>query len=357
MLEVAVHRAKVRKVFGTKIVEFGSRSQSISTTCRKSQGEHDFAKHVVRLEADEGGAYLVEWENRINDRANEPAVEPGHDLGRKSLGGGDFLVERASAEGRAHDGQPLTEHQVQVERGLAATEQADQHQTALGRDRSQVALECDATEQVDHHVNAQATRRSLDGFGEILPGGVDSVIQTQSLGSLELARRSGGAPDFAAHRMGELDCGRADTAADRVDQDTLAGRNAGLREECVVRGDEGFGDTAAAGEIEIVRDAGDQALVGDHVLSLATAADDSENAVAGLDRSDDIGTEGVDFAGVFEAWNVGGRAGRGGIHTLALQQVSPVQSAGANANADLVAPRLGCGDLANFAGLPGRLWR
>jgi hypothetical protein len=87
------------------------------------------------------------------------------------------------------------------------------------------------------------------------------------------------------------------------------------------------------------------------IFSLAAATDDAENAIAGLYRADDVGSQGVDFTGVFETRNFRGRAGRSRIDPLALQQVSPIQSAGPHTNADLVASRLGRWQLADFKDL------
>ena len=92
-----------------------------------------------------------------------------------------------------------------------------------------------------------------------------------------------------------------------------------------MRGDEGFGNRGGFDEAEVARDGGDQALVGDHVLSLSAAADDAENTVAGLERAHDVRPQGIDFAGILEPRDVGGGT-REGLDTPPCTATSPPDS-------------------------------
>ena len=157
--------------------------------------------------------------------------------------------------------------------------------------------------------------------------------------------------------MGELDGRRAHAASNRVNEHSLARQDAALRNECIVRGNERFRNGGGVHEVDVIWNPRDQALVGNHILCLATAADDSENSVAGFERADGIRAQGVDFASVFEPRDVGGRAGRGWIDSFALQQVSPVQPAGPDADTDLASRAARASACPGFPGLQDHLCR
>ena len=92
----------------------------------------------------------------------------------------------------------------------------------------------------------------------------------------------------------------------------LTGRDRGLGDHRVVRGDEHLGHAAGGDEVERVGDAG--ALTGRHgeQLGLAATTGDAEHPTADCGLGD-AGAERDDLARELEAGDVGGRAGRRGV--------------------------------------------
>ena len=93
--------------------------------------------------------------------------------------------------------------------------------------------------------------------------------------------------------------------------------------------------TAAAGLVERVRHRGHAALVHDDAVGEAAAADQAEDAVAGL-PAEHLCTAGLDRAGDLEAGNVLRASRRGGIEPGPLRQVGRVEAGVPNVDDDLL---------------------
>jgi hypothetical protein len=89
-----------------------------------------------------------------------------------------------------------------------------------------------------------------------------------------------------------------------VHQEALAGAEAGLGEEHVVRGREHLGEAARGGPVQAVRDRHQLALVHHCELPLAASADDRHDPVA-LGEALGAGAESGDLAGQLQARDVG----------------------------------------------------
>ncbi len=76
--------------------------------------------------------------------------------------------------------------------------------------------------------------------------------------------------------------------------------------------DKRLGDRRGFHEVEAGRDGHRHPLVGQNILGLPPAGHDAEDAVARLERADDVGPQGIDFAGVFQARDIGRCAGGAG---------------------------------------------
>ena len=180
---------------------------------------------------------------------------------------------------------------------------------------------------------------------------VDAMIQPERLEPLELVRGARRAPNQRPHGVGDLNGGRADTAAGGMHQHALAGCQAALGQQSIMRRDKRLGDRRGLHEVEVGRDRHRHPLVSQDVLGLSPAGHDPEDAVAWFERADDVRSQRIDLAGIFEPGNIGRCAGGSGIIAPALQQVGPVQAAGPHPHAHLVAPWFGCrylADLQNF---------
>src|SRR5580658_3855837 len=83
------------------------------------------------------------------------------------------------------------------------------------------------------------------------------------------------------------------------------------------------------------------------VLGIAAAADQAEHPVADAELEDSV-AQGIDLAGDLDPRDIGGRPSRGRILPEALEDVSPIDSGRADANAHLPPRRLRSWDFANL---------
>ena len=156
------------------------------------------------------------------------------------------------------------------------------------------------------------------------------MIQTQKLESLELEGGARSAQDEAPHRVGNLDGRRADAAGRGVHQNALAGGEPALGQQGVVGRDECLGNRRGLYKVEVGRNRHCHPLVRQNVLGLAAAGNDAEDSVSRLESTDRVGTQRIHLAGKLQPGDVCRSARRGGIMTPALQQIGPVQAAGAH---------------------------
>ena len=173
----------------------------------------------------------LKGKDRVDDRTDQTAVEPGNDLPGEQPGGGDLLLERPSPQGGRDHGEPLRQHQAQVQRGLSPSQQADQDQPPAHCQHPEIAGQCGRSEQIDDDLDPCTRRLPADHLDEIVARGLDRHVDSERAGLLELARRPGRAKDGAAHRVGKLCRGRAHTAAHGMDEHPLSRAEPALREQ------------------------------------------------------------------------------------------------------------------------------
>jgi hypothetical protein len=139
----------------------------------------------------------------------------------------------------------------------------------------------------------------------------------------------------APRQLDELRRCRPDPAGDRVDEDALVGHQPGLRVQRVVGGEERLGDSGGLGPRQPRGHCERLALVHDHRLRQAPAGHDAHHACAHhVPR--DARSAGHDLAGVFEAGDVGGGAGRRRIEAPALEEIGAVEAGRAHRHLHLV---------------------
>ena len=73
---------------------------------------------------------LAHREHGVHHRADAPVGEEREHVPREEPRGEDLLFERAVAELRAHEGEPLAEHEPEVELGAAAGHEPDDGEPA-----------------------------------------------------------------------------------------------------------------------------------------------------------------------------------------------------------------------------------
>ena len=186
----------------------------------------------------------LEGEDPVDDRADQPALEPGHDPVGEPPGGGDLLLQRPGAERRARPrSSRFRSSAASSSVAGPAAEQPDQHEPAASGQRREVARQRGGAEQVDHR-HRRPPRPVRWRTTSAKSSRVVSMPTSSPSAAASLQLRGGprGAEDGAAHRVRELDRRRADAAADGVDQDPLARPDPGLRLQGVVRREEDLGD-------------------------------------------------------------------------------------------------------------------
>ena len=105
-----------------------------------------------------------------------------------------------------------------------------------------------------------------------------------------------------------------------------------------MRRDERLGHGRGAGLVERVRHRGHAALVHDHAVGEPAAADEAEDAVAGL-PAEHLRAAGLDRARDLEAGDVARAAGRRRVRALALRQVGRIEARVRDAHEQLLAAR------------------
>ena len=170
----------------------------------------------------------------------------------------------------------LRHQQVERQLGLVAGADPDHHDPALGGERVDVARHVGTADELEDDVERAGVLEAL---------GLDRVDVERVDARAVLGIADGGG-DARARHLAELDGGHADAAGGAVDEQALAGLEAGLGEERVVGGGEYLRHAARGVPLELLghRDRG--ALVDDRELGLASARDDRHHAVAGLEALD-----------------------------------------------------------------------
>ena len=144
---------------------------------------------------------------------------------------------------------------------------------------------------------------------------------------------------MAPIRLRDLRGRGADSAADGVDQHPLPRLQAAAGDQRVPGGEKGLGNGGRLDERERLGNGQHFVLVDDDRFGVGAAADQAHDPVA---RTPAGGArpQRLDFAGVLEAGNVGGPAGRRRIVAAALMDVGAVEPGGADPDPDLARPRL-----------------
>ena len=110
--------------------------------------------------------------------------------------------------------------------------------------RLEVAGEVGSADQLEDDVEGAVLREAL---------GVDDLVGAQLGDVVAQALVAHGGGDVGAGRGAELDAGGAHPAGGAVDEQALAGAQAGLREERVVGGGEDLGHAAGLGPAQVRR--------------------------------------------------------------------------------------------------------
>ncbi len=228
-----------------------------------------------------------------------------------------------------------------VARSSSATRPASSPtNTILPRRAGEILSEVLAADQLEHHVDA-ASLGQLHHLGrEGAPGHDDGLVQTKLPCALELFWRARGADRACSARARKLHGSRADAAAGGVDENAFAHRELALADECVVRGDESFGNRGGLREGEFVRNPDHEPFVGDELVGVGSAAHETKHAVTDLPRGD-ARSQRADLPREFEAGNIRRHVGRWRITTAPLQDVGSIDASRANAYPDLTARRFG----------------
>ena len=215
----------------------------------------------------------------------------------------------------------------EVELGLGPGADADHRDPAAGRERGEVARHVRAADELEHDVERAVLLEAL---------GVDGV-DVERVDALAQVGVAHGGGDARARHLAELDRGHADAARGAVDEQALAGPQAGLGEERVVGGREDLGHAARGLPVELLGHRHGGALVDDRELGLAAAGDDRHHAVADLEALH-ARTALDHLAGQLEAGDVLRRAGRRRIAALELLDVGAVEPGAAHAHEQVGVP-------------------
>lgn len=186
----------------------------------------------------------------------------------------------------AHKTDVLQENLVHSDLFNLASRETDDEDAAVPRGTLCAGVD-HANGVVDNVDTAPAGGELLHLRGPLGIAVVDDVVGAEGLCDVELARGGGRSDDGGAEGLCDLDGGQADAAGGGMDEDDVAGLDAGADDESAVGGR--GGDEEAGGFLEgpAVRDGEELLLAGDALLgegALCCAEDAGADGEFGLGR-------------------------------------------------------------------------
>ena len=326
-----------------------------------SWAEEDFAEDAAVAEGGVGFGKLGEGEDAVDDGFEFA-------FGGPLQGGGSVGVVAAVA---ADEALLFDEEGPEVEFGFAAGRRAAGDDGAAAGEALEDLAEDVAADVFDDDVHAAFLGELADLRGPVGFGGVHDEFRAELEGEGAFGVAGGGGDDARAKFAGDLDGGTADATRSADDEDPVAGFHLDAVGEHVHGGAAGEGEGGGGHFIDAVRQRQEGAGGDDDFFCEAAVALDAEELAVqadgflalpaeftgaaedvGLDGDAvadapliDVGAEGFDLAGDFAAGDAGERDGNGQRAGFA-PEIEAVQTAGADADADLVGGRNGIGQVA-----------
>jgi len=115
-----------------------------------------------------------------------PASSSGQISRLKAEAIAPFLLDRAGAQRRAGDGEPLHHHHAEIDLGQIAALQSNDHGATLDRQRRDIARHIGAADHVKDEIDTALLRRLLHHLDEILGLVIDGAGGAELLAGLAL---------------------------------------------------------------------------------------------------------------------------------------------------------------------------
>ncbi len=229
---------------------------------------------------------------------------------------------------------PLHHQQAEVHLAGGPGARPDHRDPAAGVQALEVVHQVDRADQLEDDVERPVLAE---------PVGLDHRRAERRHPVAQLGVAHGGG-DPRAGRAAELDGRGSDPTGGAVHEQVLAGEQAGLGEDGVVRGGEDLRDAARLDPGQTVGHRHQNALVHERELRLTATADDAHHPVTGGEALG-AGAAGLHLAGQLEPGDVLRGAGGRRIVAAQLHHVGAVESRRADADEHLAVAGLGVGML------------
>src|ERR671922_2494039 len=138
--------------------------------------QDDLAEILVLGDELVSAGRVGERQHLIDDRADGGGLEEWQDVAREGLRGRDLFGKRARAQHGADEGRALAQQEPHVELVSRAGDEADEQDSSLHCERTQVAGQVVAADEVEDAIDAAAAGKVEDGVGEIGVTGADGHV-------------------------------------------------------------------------------------------------------------------------------------------------------------------------------------
>ena len=279
---------------------------------------------------------LGEGKGRVDHRGDLTGLEERPDLPLERARDPALLLHRAGTQRRARDRQPALQHGAEIHLRRRPAEEGDEDEPPLPGQALEVAGDVASGHHVEDHVDTASVGLSLHDAHEVLFLVVDGALRAQSLARRALLGGPGGGQDPGPGGAPELDRRGADAAGSPVDEERLPPGEPAPLEDVRPDREEGLGEGRGLNRREAARDGQALGSRGQAVLGVASAGDEGAGLVAHLPALDAV-ADGHDRPRHLEPGDVG-RAGRGRVAALPLEQVGAVDPGRGHAQEHLTGP-------------------
>ena len=216
----------------------------------------------------------------------------------RRAGGFVRITLHPGADEDADDRIVLEQRQIHGERRNFAAGEADRKQPAVPAHKPRQGREQRAADIVDADVEAFAPCKGLHTFTHVLARMVDDLGGAMRADHGRLRSTAHDGNDPRADQMRDLDTGEANAAGGPRHQHRLAGLQPRPLNQCIPGREIGVQHRRPHGEINVGRQHGDAALLGDHALRKCTEPVAATDPVAGPEARDPVAAGQHDAGGI-----------------------------------------------------------
>src|SRR3954464_8511981 len=276
---------------------------------------------------------LAEREGPVDHGLDLAGLDQRPDFVAQVARNGALELDRPGTQRRAADREAPAHDLVDVELGLVAAQEGDEHEPTVVGEALELLRHVVAADHVENYVDALASGGGLDLGREVLRLVVDRLVGAEPLAGSAFLIGPSGREHAVARGLRHLDGAHADARGAALHEERLARREARAVVDIAPDGEEGFGERGRFGERPALRHRQRGHLRRDAILGVAAALHERADRIAWF--MDFYGrTYGNPLARHLEARQIR-RIGGHRVVSAALQDVWAVHASGGDLDQDL----------------------